>query len=1129
MNERYNAPDLAALSREQKRELLVQLLQAKAEGIPSSMPLSYGQQALWFMHQLAPESSAYNFICAARVVSDVDRTALRRAFQMLVDRHPMLRTTFTSHGGEPVQQVAVHQDVACEMIDATSWSQEQVEAYLHQEKTRPFDLEHGSVFRVQLLTRGPTDHILLIAAHHIVIDGWSMPILLEELGELYPAARANTPASLPPVRHHYGDYVHWQRDMLAGPEGDRLWAYWQQQLAGDLPVLNLPTDHPRPAVQRYRGASLPFVLPAALTRALYVLAQREGTTMYTIFLAALQILLYRYTGQEDILVGTPAAGRGRTEFARVAGYFVSPMVLRANLTGNPTFQAFLAQIRETVLAALAHQDFPFALLVERLRPHRDPSRSPIFQVVLDWQKQEHFGAHVDSPSVAGTTVRLNLGGLEIESLDLAQQEGQFDLTLDMFEAHGLVFGALRYDTDLFEPPTISRLQGHLQTLLEGIVADPTQHVSTLPLLTDTERHQILVEWNATQGVYPREQCLHHLMEAQVERTPEHVAVTFNESQLTYRAFNQRANQLAHHLRQLGVGPEVLVGICMERSLEMVIGILGILKAGGAYVPLDPTYPQERLAFMLADAQVKVLLTQGHLLPVLPKHAAHVLCLDTDWGTMAQDSVENPVSSATAANPAYVIYTSGSTGVPKGVLISHSNVVRLFTATQAWFQFDASDVWTLFHSYAFDFSVWELWGALLYGGRLVVVPFETSRSPAAFYELLCQERVTVLNQTPSAFRQLMRAQGEKVDAVEKLSLRLIIFGGEALDIQSLRPWFARHGDQRPLLVNMYGITETTVHVTYRPLLLADVQASSDSPIGIPIPDLQVYLLDAHLHPVPIGVPGELYIGGNGLARGYLHRPELTAERFLPNPFSDEMDARLYKTGDQGRYLPNGSIAFLGRIDHQVKIRGFRVELGEVEAVLSQHPGIRETVALVREDIPGDKRLTAYFVPTRGAEPSPGVLRNFLKEKLPDYMVPSAFMRLDAVPLTSNGKVDRQALPAPAQIRLDLEETYVVPRTPLESLIAEIWQEVLHVDRVGVYDNFFDLGGHSLLSVQVIAKLENHIGVRLSLQDIVSQTLGQLAVTCEERMQCDQRTEPVSFTQRVLHALKRTVSHVTGDRP
>jgi amino acid adenylation domain-containing protein len=654
---------------------------------------------------------------------------------------------------------------------------------------------------------------------------------------------------------------------------------------------------------------------------------------------------------------------------------------------------------------------------------------------------------------------------------------KFDLVLYMTYSGSELTGSFAYNTDLFDAETIKRMVGHFQTLLQGIVADPDRRLSSLPFLTEAEE-RLRVERNETKVEYPQDKCLHELFEAQAVRTPNDIAVVFEKQHLTYAELNARANQLAHYLRGLGVGPETLVGICMERSMNMVIGLLGILKAGGAYVPLEPTYPKERLSFMLQDTKTPVLLTQKGLVESMPCHQAKVVCLDTDWNQIAQESTQNPVSGATAGNLAYVIYTSGSTGTPKGVLVDHQNVARLFEATDNWFHFDKSDVWTFFHSYAFDFSVWELWGALLYGGRLVLVPYWVSRSPEAFYDLLCTEQVTVLNQTPSAFRQLIQAENS-LPAPKELALRFVIFGGEALELESLKPWFGCHMDQSPRLINMYGITETTVHVTYFPLR-ADLRATG-SVIGVRIPDLSVHVLNQHLQPVPEKIAGEVFVGGAGLGRGYLNRPELTAERFIPNPFASKLGERLYKSGDLARYSPDGNLEYVGRVDHQVKIRGFRIELGEIETVLRQHGAVQEALVVAREDVPGERLLVAYVVPRSKsaleAEQAWTIsdrliseLRSFLKERLPEYMVPAAFVMLDALPLTPNGKVDRRALPIPTTQRPVLETDYAEPQSGLEQTIAGIWQEVLNVERVGVHDNFFDLGGHSLLLTRAHARLK-----------------------------------------------------------
>lgn len=1100
------SPDLRALLAQNKEEILELLRRRAAESI-SSHPLSYSQKALWYLHQMAEDSAAYNAAFSARICSEVDVPALRQAFQALIDRHSTLRTTYEISKGESVQHVRGFMEVHLEETDASTWSPDELKEQVVRAYKRPFNLEQGPLMRVNLFRCSAEDHILLLTVHHIAADGWSAVLLLNELRVLYPAQKTGTPASLPRPELEYTDNVHWQTEVLAGPVGERLWAYWQKQLSGELPVLNLPTDRSRPTVQTYSGASHGFTVSEDLTMGLKTLAREQGATMYTVLLAAFKILLYRYTGQEDILVGSPTYGRSRPEFAGIVGDFVNMIVLRGNLSGNPTFKTFLRRVRQVVLEAIEHQDYPFPLLVERLQPIRDPSRSPLFQVLFNVQKFEQLPDLEDFMLTGGANARLDFGGLELQPFIIPQQEGQFDISLDTAEAGGSLFGALKYNTDLFDAGTIARMAGHFQTLLTSIVANPEKRLSDLPILTKAERHQLIVEFNDTQTDYPRDKCLHQLFEAQVEQTPDNVAVVFEGNQMTYKELNRLANRLAHQLRSLGVGPDTLVGICVERSFEMVIGLLGILKADGAYVPLDPAYPQERLGFMLRDAQLPVVLAHEKLMAKLPKHSAELVRIDdAAFASTGQDDAadKNPVSGAKPENLAYVIYTSGSTGKPKGVLVTHGNVTRLMDGTDPWFGFGPEDVWTLFHSYAFDFSVWEIWGALLYGGRLVVVPYEVSRSPKEFYKLLADEKVTVLNQTPSAFYQLIQAE-ENGMTEEELSLRLVIFGGEALELQYLKPWFKRHGDKKPQLVNMYGITETTVHVTYRPITNEDVESGQGSVIGEPIPDLQLYVLDGNLRPVPIGVAGELYVGGAGLGRGYLNRPELTMERFITDPFTKMPGARLYKTGDVARFLPNRDLEYLGRADQQVQIRGFRVELGEIESVLAENEAISQVVVIVREEQPVDQRLVAYFVPAPDRAVDIPELRKHLRARVPEYMIPQYFVELEAIPLTPNGKIDRHALPAPDQTRRDQEGIFVAPRTQMESLLAEIWKELLGVDRVSVLDNFFDLGGHSLLSMRVVAKIEKKLGFRIDPTELIFQTLGQLASVYEGRMSLGEQQE------------------------
>ncbi|NEO34422.1 MAG: amino acid adenylation domain-containing protein, partial [Symploca sp. SIO3C6] len=1042
------------------------------------LPLSYTQQRLWFLDQLEPNSALYNIPIALHLEGKLNVSALEQSLQEIIQRHEALRTNFITVNGKAIQIIHEETTWTISVIDLTHLSNKEQEIaaqkLTQQQEIQPFDLAKDSLIRATLVVLSETEHILVVCMHHIVSDGWSTGVFIQELTTLYKSYIQGQPSSLTPLPIQYADFALWQREWLQGEALQRQLSYWQNQLAEAPDLLSLPTDRPRPAVQTFIGTRHKFTLSLELTSKLAQLSQMQGVTLFMTLLAAFDILLYRYTGQEDILVGTPIANRNQSQLEGLIGFFVNTLVLRTNLEGDPSFSALLSRVRETAMDAYTHQGLPFEMLVEALQPERDLSYTPLFQVMFVLKNE--------------TLSDIEMSGLNVTSLRLKGQTSKFDLTLSMENSADGLVGVWEYSTDLFNASTIERMTGHFVTLLEGIVSNPQQPISQLPLLTEVEKQQLLIEWNDTQLNYPQNQCIHQLFEEQVEKTPKAVAVVFEDEQLTYYELNCRANQLAHYLQSLGVGSDVLVGLCVERSLEMVVALLGILKAGGAYVPLDPDYPTERLSFMLQDAQLSVIITQQQLLESLRQHQARVLCLDTDKETIAQHSQSNPKNTATANNLAYVIYTSGSTGKPKGVLVNHSNVLRLFAATDSWYHFNPQDVWTLFHSYAFDFSVWEVWGALLYGGKLVIVPYLVTRSPESFYQLLSQENVTVLNQTPSAFRQLIQAE-QSATTVEQLKLRLVIFGGEALELNSLKPWFERYGDQKPQLVNMYGITETTVHVTYRPLSLADLEGAA-SVIGRPIPDLQMYVLDEHLQPVPIGIPGEMYVGGAGVTRGYLHRRELTVERFISNPFTDNPQARLYKTGDLARYLPNGELEYLGRIDNQVKIRGFRIELGEIEALLSQHPEVWESVVLVREDEPGDKLLVAYAVPQSESSPTAAQLRQFLAAKLPAYMVPNAFVILESLPLTSNGKVNRRALPAPDNTRPELENVFVAPSTTEEKILAAIWAKILGIEQVGIHDNFFALGGDSIRSIQVLSQAKEQ-GLIFSVQQLFQyQTIHEL---------------------------------------
>nr|VFJ65653.1 MAG: amino acid adenylation domain-containing protein [Candidatus Kentron sp. FW] len=946
------------LSPEEKRALLERLLREKARRIKISHPLSYGQKALWFLHRSAPDSPAYNTAAVVRILSSVDVPALRDVFQTLLARHPSLRTTFSQQDGQPVQIVHGHRDLHFERVDASMDTEEALHRRVTETHRRPFDLEQGPLLRVSLFTRAQEDHVLLIALHHIINDGWSEWMLLSEFLTRYSARRAGREAALSPLQRQYPDFVKWQTELLAGPEGERLWEYWQKQLAGSPPVLDLPTDRPRPPVQTHDGASVSFTLPGALARKLKERARASNVTLYTILLAAFQVLLHRYTGQEDILVGTPTAGRGRPEFDGICGYFVNPIVLRARLEGDPSFTAFLEQVRRTVLEGLAHQDYPFPLLVERLQPARDASRSPLFQVDFVLQKSQQDEELLTLFSgMDEYDWRVDKGGLSLTPFRMAKGEGIFDLTLQMAETRQSLSGEFKYNTDLFEAGTIERMAEHFQCLLEGIVAEPEARISRLPLLTEAERQRILIEWNDTKAPYPHDKCVHELFEEQVAKTPDAVAVIFEEEEISYGELNVRANRLAHRLRALGVEPEVLVGLFVERSMEMIVGLLGILKAGGAYVPLDPEYPRERLAFMAEDADLKVLLCHGATRERLPECAARILDMDAETTAIAGENPGNPARLAGPDNLAYVIYTSGSTGKPKGVCVEHGMITGHILNVIDLYGLKPKDRVLQFASLNFDASVGQVFGTLATGATLVPRGVEIWMPEELLYNI-AHHGITIAHIPPVYVTQLLEVVSKNREILDSSGFRLLNSGGEALPSATVRLWQETvHGNRQ--FLNTYGPTEATVTATAFDIPKNWPGNTIIAPIGKPLPGRTVYILDQYIYPVPIGVSGELYIGGTGVARGYLNRPDLTAEKFIPDPFGDNPTGRLYRTGDLCRWLPDGNIEYLSRIDTQVKIRGFRIELGEIEATLNQHERVREAVVIALEE-PENKRLVAYFV-------------------------------------------------------------------------------------------------------------------------------------------------------------------------
>ena len=1034
--------------------------------------LSFGQERLWFLDQLEPGKSWYNTAWAFRLRGELDEKALRQALDLVVERHEILRTNYRSLEGRPIQIVREASPVPWREADLRDMAEDKRRARLHHlledEATRAFDLSRDLMLRAFLAREEERQWILLLVSHHIASDAWSRGILCRELSQCYAALRESKIPVLPELPIQYADYASWQRQWLTGHVLEAQLAYWKRQLAGELPVLELPADRPRPATLTYSGGQVRFSLSSELSLQLRTLSRQEGVTLFMILIAAFKVLLYRYTGQTDMVVGTPIAGRTRCELEGLIGFFVNTLVLRTDLEGEPSFRELLQRVRETALAAYEHQDSSFEKLVQELQPERDMSRHPLFQVmfILENTPRREF----------------ELSGLKTEQLEVQTRTAKFDLTLALADHGENLTGFLEYNADLFDRETTERIIGHYQCLLEEAVENPDKRISILPLLTESERQQILIEWNDTWADYPRQQCIHELFELQVTRSPEAVALVHQKNRLNYEELNGRANQLAYYLRGRGVGPETLVGICMERSVDMVVGLLGILKAGGVYVPLDPAYPQQRLAWMLEDAQIQVVLTQQRVLDAIPIGHADVICLDKEWDKITLKSRDNPVSVIGAGQLAYVIYTSGSTGQPKGVQIPHNAVVNFLHAMRRRLNVSDADTVLAVTTLSFDIAGLELFLPLSSGAQVVVASREETTDGQQLMKKLRESEATLMQATPATWRMLVDSgwTGDK-------RLR-ILCGGEALPQDLASQLLVKGGS----LWNLYGPTETTIWSSVHQV----TKLNEPILIGRPIANTQIYILDRYRQLVPVGVRGELHIGGDGVARGYVNRPELTEQKFIPNTFSDELGERLYKTGDIARYLTDGNIEFLGRVDHQVKIRGFRIELGEIEAVLSQQPAVREAVVVAREDVSGEKRLVGYVVPSQEPAPTTSELRVFLQQKLPDYMVPSIFVTLKVLPLTPNGKVDRRALPVPDQSRTKLESSFIAPRTQVEELVAGVWAQVLKLEQVGIQDNFFELGGHSLLAMQVISRIRNAFEVDLPVRDLFEKpTVAGLAERVE----------------------------------
>jgi len=1030
----------------------------------SPYPLSKGQEALWVLYKRNPESSAYNISTALLSTSPLDVARLSRALQVLIERHSLLRTIFFSEGGKPFQHTNGNRPVRLEEIDATSWTQNELDERLDKAANLPFDLEQEPMVRVTLYNCSARKHVLLVVIHHIVSDFWSFAILMRELGTLYSAAAGGSTVSLAPLTLEYADYVQWQSRMLDSPQGERLWSYWQTQLAGHLPVLDLFTDVQRPpGLTNQATSSYRFKLDKVLTQKLKALGRERSATLYMVLLAAFQVLLYRYTSQNEILVGSPTTGRNRVEFAGLIGYFANLVVLRADFSGSPTFAGFLERVRQIVLGALEHQDYPFSLLVKRLRADHEVSVTPLFQAAFVMQKSALPELEeLASFAIGEVGSQLEMGALSFESVALEQADAQFDLSLMAAESNGAISASLKYNTALYDGATIERLATHFQNLVKAVVAEPEQSIIALGLLSASERRQMLVEWNDTTRRYPPDLMIPQLFEAGAARTPDAIAVRYEDQQLSYRELNQRANRLAHYLRDLGVGAEVLVGLCMNRSVEMIVALLGILKAGGAYVPLDPQYPVARLSLIIKDTAMPVLLTQQDLLNTLPRSEIHVVSVDSDWQAISQQDDQNPAPHATSQNTAYVIYTSGSTGDPKGVMISHDAICNRLLWMQEAYQLSASDRVLQKTPYTFDVSVWEFFWPLLNGAQLIVTRPGGHQEPGYLGRLISEEGITVVHFVPSMLQAVLNEPGfEKCT-----SLRRILCSGEALPYMSQQKVFAALKTAN--LHNLYGPTEAAVDVSH--WTCERTGNSRIVPIGYPIANMWLHVLDQHQEPVPIGVPGELHIGGVGLARGYLNRPDLTAEKFIPDPHSSVAGARLYATGDRARYLRSGALEFLGRLDHQIKLRGQRIETGEIEAALVQHGSISEAVVTTTGDASGAERLVAYVVLKSGLTAPAFDLRNHLKQTLPTYMLPAVYVMLDKLPLGPNGKLNRQGLPTLETSRPELLTNLVGPRDELERALTSLWCKTLWVDEIGIHDNFFELGGHSLLATQMVTQMQ-----------------------------------------------------------
>lgn len=1032
-------------------------------------PLSYAQQRMWILNQLEPGSPAYNFPAGIRLRGVLDISVLERCLNEIVRRHATLRTTFSEVNGLPVQCVSAELKVLLPLIDLRAKSPAEQTHALQElvgvDVLHPFDLGRGPLLRLKLARLADDEHLLIVTFHHIVSDGWAFSLFLNELGALYEAFSLGKPPELPDLKVHYTDFARWQRDPRRSEAIDSQLAYWKENLAGAPAVLDLPADRPRPAVPTHRGARYFFALSKPLSDGLQELSRREGATLFMTLLAGLNVLLHRYTGRTDIVVGSPVAARNRSEIEGLLGFFLNMLVLRTDLSGSPGFKEVLGRVRAAALGAYAHQDVPFERLVEELHLKRELSIPPLFQVMFVLQSR------VPEP--------LRASGLTMTAENLDRPAATCDLTVHLAETPGGLEGFIEYSTELFDERTIAQFARHLRALLGAIMADPESEIDGLSYLSNEEVRRTLYEWNATQVEEPLHRTIPDLFETQVERTPDAIAVIHGNRVLSYCGLNARANQLARYLQRLGVGPEVLVGICLPRSIDMVVGILAALKAGGAYVPLDPAYPKERLGFVLKDANARVLLTAHKYLPEFSNQGQYVLCLESIGEALDQECASNPGGAATPENLAYVIYTSGSTGRPKGVAIEHRRTAAFMDWGRKTFSSQELAGVLFSTSICFDLSVFELFVPLSCGGKVIV-----ASDALELKDIAAKQRVTLLNTVPSAMRELLRNEAVP-DTVAVVNL-----AGEVLTGKLVEAIYASTAVKR--VYNLYGPTEDT---TYSSGAIIGREERGEPHIGRPLSNKMLYILDRKLQPVPAGVTGDLYIGGSGLARGYLRRPDLSAERFIPNPFSNVPGDRMYGTGDLARHLPDGNIAYVGRADQQVKIRGYRIELGEIESVASRHPSASAAVVVVRSNKDGVQDLVLYVGRKDQGICTRGKVRQFLIERLPGYMIPSTIVVLDALPLTPNGKIDRRALPDPDE-EPGAPGEFTGPRTDIERELASIWSNLLNRKQIGMHDNFFEIGGHSLLATQMISRIRHAFHLEIPIRALFeSPTISELAAVMD----------------------------------